>query len=137
MPPRRYRMEARQAARDEMRRKIVEATMALHTDQGILATSWEDIAKKADVALATVYRYFPTIDELVQGCGALVIETIRPPRPEDAPSLFEGAADMAERLRRLASEFCALYDRAEKPFVAVRRDCDKIPRLQQFVDGQR
>ena len=130
-------MDTRQAAREAMRRKIVEATMDLHTEQGILATSWEDIARKADVALATVYRYFPTIDELVQGCGALVFKTIRPPRPEDAPGLFEGAADIAERLRRLAVEFCALYERAEKPFVAARRDCDKIPRLQQFVDGQR
>jgi len=130
-------MDTRQAAREAMRRKIVEATMDLHTEQGILATSWEDIAKRADVALATVYRYFPTIDELVQGCGALVFETIRPPRPEDAPVLFDGATDMAERLRRLAVEFCALYERAEKPFVAARRDCDKIPRLQQFVDGHR
>src|SRR5687767_10478223 len=114
MPPRRYRMDARHAQREEMRRRIVEATMALHMDQGVLATSWEDIAKKADVALATVYRYFPTLDDLVQGCGARVVETVRPPAPEGAAKLFEGAADLAGRVRRLAGQFCALYDRGEK-----------------------
>src|SRR5689334_3375602 len=137
MPPRRYRMDTRKAAREEMRRKIVQATMALHTEQGILATSWEDIARKADVALATVYRYFPTIDELVEGCGALVVETTRPPTPEGAPALFDGATSIGERIGRLVTEFCALYERADKPFVAVLRDADKVLKLRQFADGHR
>ena len=130
-------MDTRKAARDEMRRKIVEATMALHSEQGVLATSWEDIARKANVALATVYRYFPSIDELVEGCGALVVETTRPPTPEGAPELFDGAASVGERIERLAAEFCALYERAHKPFVAGLRDADKVPKLRQFVDGHR
>ena len=130
-------MQTRRTAREEMRRRIVHATMALHTEQGILATSWEDIARKADVAVATVYRYFPTIDELVEGCGALVMETTRPPTPEAAPALFDGAASVAERIGPLVNEFCALYERAGKPFVAVLRDVDQVPRLRQFVDGHR
>ena len=130
-------MDTRRASREQMRRKIVEATMALHGEQGILATSWEDIARKADVAVATVYRYFPTIEQLVDGCGALVMETTRPPTPDAAPALFDGAASVPERVRRLATEFCALYGRAERPFVAVLRDFDKVPRLKQFVDDHR
>lgn len=111
--------------------------MALHTEQGILATSWEDIARKADVAVATVYRYFPTINELVEGCGALVMESTRPPTPEGAPALFDGAASAEERITRLVAEFCSLYERAEKPFVAVLRDVDQVPKLRPFVDGHR
>jgi AcrR family transcriptional regulator len=130
-------MNVRRAAREDMRRKIVEATMALHSEQGILATSWEDIARKADVAVATVYRYFPTIDELVEGCGALVMETTRPPAPHGAAAMFDGAASVAERIGRLVAEFCSLYERAEKPFVAVLRDVDQLPKLRPFVDGHR
>ena len=130
-------MDVRSAAREEMRRKILEATMTLHTENGIVATSWEDIARKADVAVATVYRYFPTINELVEGCGALVMETARPPTPEGAPALFEDTPHVAERIVRLVREFCALYERAEKPFVAVLRDFDKVPGLRHFVDGHR
>jgi AcrR family transcriptional regulator len=137
MPPRRYRMIVRRTARAEMRRRIVEATMALHNEQGVLATSFEDIARRADVALATVYRYFPSLSDLVEGCGALVMETTRPPAPDAAANLFEGADADAERLRRLADEFCAFYARAEKPFVAVLRDFDKVPELRQFLEGHR
>ena len=137
MAPRRYRMESRRAASQQMRRKIVEATMHLHNEQGILATSWEDIARKADVAVATVYRYFPTINELVEGCGALVMETIRPPPPDAAPALFDGSASLDDRVGRLVNEFCAFYERAVKPFVAVLRDYDKVPRLRGFVEHHR
>ena len=44
-------MDKRKEAVEETRRSIVDATVALHAEQGILATSWEDIARKADVAL--------------------------------------------------------------------------------------
>lgn len=111
--------------------------MALHGEQGILATSWEDIARKADVAVATVYRYFPTLDELVEGCGTRVMETTRPPSPQGATALFDGADSVAERIGRLVDEFCALYERAEKPFAAALRDVDKVPALRPFVDGHR
>jgi len=57
-------MDARQAAKDALRRRIVDATMALHLEKGVVATSFDDIARKADVAVATVYRHFPTLHEL-------------------------------------------------------------------------
>lgn len=107
--------------------------MHLHSEQGIVATSWEDIAHEADVAVATVYRYFPSIDELVRGCGALVMETVRPPKPQDASALLRDTRSVSERLRRVVAEFCALFERAEKPFTAMMRDCDKVPPLQEAV----
>src|SRR6185436_3382288 len=124
MPPRRYNMDARQIAKDALRRRIVDATMALHLEKGVVATSFEDIARKADVAVATVYRHFPTLHELVDGCGARVMEVIRPPAPDGAPLLFDGAASLPERVRRLACEFVAFYGRAEKAFVVALRDAD-------------
>src|SRR6266511_4195895 len=58
--------------------------MALHAERGILATTWEDIARRADVAVATVYRYFPSLDALVPACGEEVRRVTQPPRPERA-----------------------------------------------------
>ena len=130
-------MDARQAAKDEVRRRIIEATMALHLEQGVVATSFEDIARKADVATATVYRHFPTLGELVDGCGARVMEVIRPPVAEGAALVFEGATSLAERVRRLVAEFVAFHARAEKSFVVALRDAAHVPGLRHFMDAQK
>ena len=130
-------MNARRAAKDAVRQRIVDATMALHLEQGVVGTSFEDIARRADVAVATVYRHFPTLNELVDGCGARVMEVIRPPIAEGASLLFDGATSTDERVRRLVAEFVAFYGRAEQAFVVALRDADQVPGLRHFMDAQR
>jgi AcrR family transcriptional regulator len=130
-------MNARRAAKDAVRQRIVDATMALHLEKGVVGTSFEDIARKADVAVATVYRHFPTLDELVDGCGARVMEVIRPPIAEAASLLFDGATSTSERVRRLVGEFVAFYGRAVKAFVLALRDADHVPGRRHFMDAQR
>lgn len=120
--PRRYRSLKRAEAVEETRRKILLATMELHGEQGILATSWEDIARRAGVALATVYRHFPTLDQLVPACGALAEGFIRPPRPELAETLFTGADDLAARIGRVVAELCAFYERGGVALATARRE---------------
>ena len=61
MAPRRYDFGKRAELKHQMRRRIVETTLELHGEKGVIATSMQDIADRADVALHTVYRYFPTI----------------------------------------------------------------------------
>ena len=95
--------------------------MALHAEQGILGTSFEDIARRADVALATVYRHFPTLDAITAACGQRVFELLDPPMPEDAPVLFAGATTAAERIDRLVRALCAVYDRGEHVIEEGRR----------------
>jgi AcrR family transcriptional regulator len=130
-------MNARRAAKHAVRQRIVEATMALHLEKGVVATSFQDIARKADVAVATVYRHFPTLNELVDGCGARVMEVIRPPVAEAAPLLFDGVTSTEERVRRLVTEFVAFYGRAEKAFIVALRDADHVPGLRHFMNAQR
>jgi AcrR family transcriptional regulator len=137
MPPRRYSREKRQAAVDETRAKIVRATMELHNANGILATSFEDIAKRADVATATVYRHFPTLDHIVNACGALTMHTIQPPMAADAPRLFAGARSLSERVDRLVREMASFYGRSQRTWWAVLRDCDKVEQLRQFIEAHR
>lgn len=120
--PRRYRSPRRAQAVEETRRKILLATMELHGEQGIMATSWEDIARRAGVALATVYRHFPTLNELVPACGALAEQFIRPPTPELAATLFQGADSLPERVARVVDELCAFYARGAVALTAARRE---------------
>ena len=56
MSPRKYSMDKRKAAVEETRQRILEATLALHAEKGIFGTSWQDIAKRADVSVATLKR---------------------------------------------------------------------------------
>ena len=137
MPPRRYSKEKRQAAVDETRARIVRATMELHNANGILATRFEDIAKRADVATATVYRHFPTLDHIVNACGALTMHTIQPPAAADAPRLFDGAKSLPVRVERLVREMASFYQRSQRTWVAVLRDCDKLAQLRAFVEAHR
>jgi AcrR family transcriptional regulator len=104
-------MDKRKAAVEETRQRILEATLALHSEKGIFGTSWQDIAKRADVSVGTVYKHFPSLEELVPACGELMYAITRPPSLEDAPQIFAGANSLEERLERLVSELFDFYER--------------------------
>ena len=131
MSPRRYDMSKRAASVEETRRRIVEATVDLHTSQGILATSWEEIARRADVAPATVYRHFPTLDELLPACGELVWRRLALPSDEELAERFRGTRSRRERLRRLVDELFGLYERGGDVLRAVRRERALLSPLQE------
>jgi AcrR family transcriptional regulator len=109
MSPRTYNMERRAAAAEATRRRILEATMALHMEQGIHPTSLQEVAERANVALGTVYRHFPTVDELVHSCGELAVQLMGLPEPSEVPVRFEGARTASERLERLVAEVAGIY----------------------------
>ncbi len=97
MTPRSYSLGKRTALKEQTRHRIVEATFELHSEKGVVATSMQDIADRADVALHTVYRYFPTMDDLVSGCAKRVEAHMAPPEPE----VFSGIGDVDERVREV------------------------------------
>jgi AcrR family transcriptional regulator len=111
LAPRKYSMHKRRASVEETRRRILEATLALHSEKGIFGTSWQDIAQRADVSVGTVYKHFPSLDELVPACGELMYTITRPPSLEDAPEVFAEAHSLEERLQRLISELFDFYER--------------------------
>jgi len=59
MTPRSYQMGKRAESAAQTRQRIVQATMALHRDRGIAATTMKDIAARADVGIGTLYHHFP------------------------------------------------------------------------------
>ncbi len=122
MSPRKYDMSRRASAVAETRRRIIDATRALHTEQGIAATSWDDIAARAGVGVGTVYRHFPSPDDLIPACGAAAMEVVALPDPRDAPSLFDGAATPAERVERLVRHAFAIYERGAPELWVIRNE---------------
>ena len=131
MAPRKYTMDKRRAAVEETRRRILEATLALHTEKGILGTSWQDIARRADVSVGTVYKHFPSLDELVPACGELMYAIVQPPSQEDAPRIFAGASSLEERLKRLVSELFDFYERGA-PYIETDFQERQLPAVQEW-----
>lgn len=132
-----YRKAKRAEAQEETREKIVRATMALHSERGVATTSYSDVAERAGVGAATVYRHFPTMGLLVEACGSHIWQAIEPPRPEDAPALFAGLTTRTERLERLVQELDAFYARAAAPLWSAVRDHDRVPQLADFLKDLR
>ena len=59
------------AAQRDRRKRIIDATMALASKGGFEAVQMRAVAERADVALGTLYRYFPSkIHLLVSGLGS-------------------------------------------------------------------
>jgi AcrR family transcriptional regulator len=134
MSPRKYDMSKRAAAVARTRQRIVDATRELHSEQGIGATSWDDIAARAGVGVGTVYRHFPSLDELVPACGEITMQVVALPDPSTVPALFEHAREPAERIERLVREAFAIYERGARELRAIRREADVHPRVAQDRD---
>src|SRR5262245_2688802 len=105
MAPRSYRSTRRAAVRDATRRKIVEATAALHAQHGIVATSHAMIAARADVSIPTVYNHFPTRGALVLACGTHITAGA----PPLGLQTLEGKRTPRERIAALVRGVFDLY----------------------------
>jgi AcrR family transcriptional regulator len=134
--PRRYDMTRRAARRNETRNRIVEATAKLHGERGVLGTSWQDIAREADVSVSTVYAHFPSLDELLPACGQLVMSRVRPPTARDAAEIIGDARSTRERLTRVARELFSFYERGG-PHIEVDIRERQLPGMREWDESQR
>ena len=78
------------AAQRERRQRILDATLALASKGGYEAVQMRTVAERAEVALGTLYRYFPSKIHLLVSALALELEEIqdkleRKPIPGDTP----------------------------------------------------
>lgn len=106
MSPRRYRTDRRKAAAEETRRKIINATVELHAEHGALATTYAMIAKRADVAIPTVYNHFPAQGDLFMACTEHAARNA----PPLGPGMFEDTPDLTGRLRALVGALDTFYE---------------------------
>jgi AcrR family transcriptional regulator len=129
MAPRAYRMTRRAAASAETRRRIVDAAIALHAEKGVLGATWPDIAKRADVALGTVYRHFPSLDQLVPACTSENAVRMRPP----GVTVLEGLTRPEERIGRFVQELFAFYGRSAPWTPRAGVDRQQLPVLDTIL----
>ena len=118
---------------DPEREHIVETTLDLHVSQGIAATTWADVARKAGVPEETVRSMFPSIDDLVRSCGRHFLEMVQLPPADRAPEVFAGATSEHDRVHRLVGTFFGAYERAAPGFTAGRRERD-LPVVGESVE---
>lgn len=129
MAPRPYRMTTRAAAVAETRARIVAAAKQLHSQHGVVLTSWEQIADSADVSTATVYRHFPSLGELIPACARSVFDVIEPPTIEEASAQFAALDRPEDRLEHLVRSSCACYAKGAGWLHAAHRERDFVPEL--------
>jgi AcrR family transcriptional regulator len=128
MSPRRYRLERRAETAGETRRRLVDATFALHGEQGISATTMTDIAVRAGVSVGTVYHHFPTYQDAVAACTRHVDESL----PLPTADIFAGLTSMHARVRRLAQEIFRFYQRLPA-FERVRCERWGMPPIEAYA----
>lgn len=100
-------MDRRAETSAETRQRIVEATAALHSEQGVSATSLRDIAERAGVSVGTAYHHFPTYDDAIRACGHYNHQI----HPLPDASIFALANSVETRIAAFVTAIGAYYER--------------------------
>ena len=113
--------------------RILNAAGWLHVNQGVLATTWPQIAERAGVNVAAVGERFAALEDLVPACGGMAWRHLRFPPPEVAAELFAGQ-ELEERLRLLVERIFDVYERAARDLELLRREGPSLPVLGHACD---
>ena len=127
---RRYELKERARRQEETRRRITEATVALHEELGPAATPIAEIARRAGVQRLTVYKHFPDEPSLLAACSAHWNASHPRPDPEGWRSTEEPHA----RTRTALRELYAYYSANERMLGHVVRDAQAMPALRDVVE---
>ena len=117
-------MKRRARSEERTRQRIVEATVDLHAEHGIVATRPAEIAARADVSVSTLYKHFPSRGSLVEACTSHAATLVPAPDPGDVKSI-------PEPHRRIASMVRALFD-----FYAAREALLYTGRTEERLIGE-
>jgi AcrR family transcriptional regulator len=129
---RKYELKRRAERQEATRRRIVEATVALHTSLGPARTTISAIAERAGVERLTVYKHFPDERSLFAACSA----HYRTANPLPDPTPWSRIADPEARLRTALAQVYAYYRRTEQHWVNILRDAQVLPVMQELLVHQ-
>jgi AcrR family transcriptional regulator len=126
---RKYELRARAEKQAETRRRIVEATAALHEEVGPVRTTVAEIARRAGVQRLTVYNHFPNEVELFDACGQHWMDRNAPPDPSGALALD----NPDERLRAVLGPLYRWYRKNARTTENLQRDRLVMPALEAVM----
>src|SRR3954451_6117385 len=113
-----YELKERARKQADTRRRIVEATVALHEEVGPAQTTVAEIARRAGVQRLTVYNHFPDEHMLFGACSAHFVERTPPPDP----SVWATVSAPGARRRAALVDLHAWYRAGEPMLANVERD---------------
>jgi AcrR family transcriptional regulator len=126
---RKYSLKARAEKQAATRRRIVEATSALHDEVGPARSTVAEIARRAGVSRLTVYNNFPDEKDLFTACGDYSMG--RNPLPD--PSAAFAIDNPAERLRAVLGPFYGWYRKNARASENLQRDRLVLPALDAVM----
>jgi len=98
--------------REETRQRIISAAIGLFNQQGLAATSMEQIAQIADIAKGTLYAYFPVKE-------AIVVAFMQASFQEESPRRMQQVLDLPDtpaRMRLIFGDLVAGVQRQKDVF---------------------
>ena len=116
--PRNYSLGRRAVQVADTRRRIVDSALELYQEQGVSATTMQDVARRADVAPGTVANHFGSAEALAAEVTARILADLRMPTAE----LFDGVPDLADRIHRLVYEMGRFFIRSESWYRVQQRE---------------
>lgn len=122
-----YRKRRRAEAEQRTRLRITEAAVKLHGTVGPARTTVSAVAQEAGVQRATVYRHFPTEENLFEACSSHWLE--QNPLPDIGG--WAAVADPDERLERGLAELYAWYRQTEGMLERTSRDAPLVPAMSR------
>lgn len=125
---RRYVSPLRERRRSQTRAAVLEALTYLVAERGVEGFTVEELAGRAQVSYASVYRYFPTRASLLEGLYQHAERTVS--APIDPPGSLEELRNVVGRLFSAFAENPSLVRglvvmslaTGDRPAIALKRD---------------
>jgi AcrR family transcriptional regulator len=126
---RKYELKQRAEQQGETRRRIVEATAALHFELGPAKTTISEIARRAGVQRATIYNHFSDEEALISACSENALQELPP--PDFGPAL--AMSTPAARLRAVLTLMYEWFHRVAPVYYPVLKDRGAVPALDRVL----
>lgn len=108
-------MNRRERKKEETRLHIIEEAMQLFREQGFDSTTMEQIASKADIAKATLYKYFPVKEAIIAGYWKVSVKQ----KDDLIPQLLASVPDTKGRLSAVFLSAAATF-KSEPEFARIQ-----------------
>ena len=120
-------MTKREQQREERRRQILDAALAVFSEKGFYASNVSDVAAQAGVSQGTIYWYFESKEELISAAILSFVEELA----ESALAVTELGETATDKLRALAASMEDLAESGSRLFTMFLEFWASSPRREE------